>query len=283
MESPGGRRMPALPKGWYPGTKEEIVNSLKSWVDGAYPKTAVSVISPHAGWRYSGRLAAKAVSSLKESQTIAVFGGHLGYADTVLCARDSVFQTPAGDLETDRELLAALESELRDSGYGGLKEDLRTDNCVEVLLPMLPILHPGAKILWLRSPPRPVAKELGAALGRAAAVLGRGVSCIGSTDLTHYGPAYGFTPQGSGSKAVRWARETNDASFISALLDMNCESALSSGVRRGSACSPGAAVSALSFALERGATSARLIEYTTSLEVADSPSFVGYAALAFEP
>jgi AmmeMemoRadiSam system protein B len=220
---------------------------------------------------------------LRKSQTIAVFGGHLGYADTILCARDSAFQTPSGDLETDIELLAALESELRDSGYGSLREDVRTDNSVEVLLPMLPILHPGAKILWLRSPPRPVAKEVGAALGRAAAVLGRSVSCIGSTDLTHYGPAYGFTPQGTDSKAVRWVRETNDASFISALLDMNCETALSMGIRKGSACSPGAAVSALSFALESGATSSRLIEYSTSLEVVASPSFVGYAAMSFEP
>jgi AmmeMemoRadiSam system protein B len=78
-------------------------------------------------------------------------------------------------------------------------------------------------------------------------------------------------------------RETNDASFISALLDMNCETALSMGIRKGSACSPGAAVSALSFALESGATSSRLIEYSTSLEVVASPSFVGYAAMSFEP
>ena len=38
--------------------------------------------------------------------------------------------------------------------------------------------------------------------------------CIGSTDLTHYGPKYGFTPEGAGLSGIEWAKEANDKSFI---------------------------------------------------------------------
>ncbi len=282
MEGSHSRRMPALPRGWYPDSREEVEKTLASWIEGEGSGSAIAVVSPHAGWKYSGRLAAKALRALRSSQTIAVVGGHLGYGDVILCAREEGFSTPAGIIEADKELLGALESELKDSGFGGMQADARLDNSVEVILPMIPVLHPGAKILWLRSPPRAAAKELGAALGRAAAMLGRTVGCVGSTDLTHYGPAYGFTPHGTGPKAREWARNVNDKGFVSALLAMNCESALAAGVKTQAACSPGAAVSALSFALESGATAARLIGYASSLDVADSPSFVGYAALAFE-
>ena len=146
---------------------------------------------------------------------------------------------------------------------------------------MVAFLQPKAKLLWLRSPPHYEAKELGTALGRASSALEKKVVCVGSTDLTHYGPAYGFMPAGGGEKAEKWVKGTNDKAFIEALLDMNCEAALSLGLKKGSACSAGAAVAALGFALEMGATDARLLEYATSLDVRQDDSFVGYAALAF--
>jgi AmmeMemoRadiSam system protein B len=74
---------------------------------------------------------------------------------------------------------------------------------------------------------------------------------------------------------------TNDKGFIDALLGMNCELALTHAVKKDSACSSGAAVAALGFALESGASSARLLGYSTSLELRPDDSFVGYAAIAF--
>ena len=62
---------------------------------------------------------------------------------------------------------------------------------------------------------------------------------------------------------------------------MNGDAALSLAAKRGSACSAGAAAAAIGFALETGATEARLLAYSTSLEVRRDDSFVGYAAVAF--
>jgi AmmeMemoRadiSam system protein B len=271
----------ALPHGWYPRSEEEIDSLLAGWTEGASVREAKAVVCPHAGWFFSGRLAALAIAALQEAETLVIIGGHLAQNSPILFAPESSFEVPGGELQADRELFAALKAQLRDSEIEAPKPDLSVDNGVEVLLPMAASLHKGARILWLRTPPRYESKELGACLARASSSLGRRVACVGSTDLTHYGPAYGFTPMGVGEKAERWVSGTNDKGFIDALLGMNCELALTQAVKKDSACSSGAAVAALGFALESGASSARLLGYSTSLELRPDDSFVGYAAIAF--
>jgi len=281
METDEEKRRPALPYGWYPRDRTDIARVLAEWTESLEIHDAKAVVSPHAGWSFSGRLSALAIGCLAESETIVVVGGHLSQASPILYARESTFETVAGDLPADRELLKALGEELRDSGTPSPLPDDEVDNSVEVLLPMIAQMQPAAKLLWLRCPPHYGSKELGAALGRASATLGKKVACVGSTDLTHYGPAYGFMPAGRGEKAEKWVKGTNDKAFIDALLDMNCETALAHAVRKGSACSAGAAVAALGFAIETGATEAHLLAYATSLEMRQDDSFVGYAAVAF--
>jgi AmmeMemoRadiSam system protein B len=282
MEILNKKRQPTLPKGWHPQKGADIEESVFQWVQGCKEQNAMACISPHAGWAFSGRISTQAIFSLAKSQTIAIVGGHLPYNAPILYGAENRFDTPNGEILLDEELLRALENELKEAGLPSMVRDDYTDNSVEVLLPMIAVLHPGSRILWLRAPSRMVAKELGAALGRASALLGRSVTCIGSTDLTHYGPSYGFTPYGTGEKAEKWVRGVNDKAFINALLDMNCEAALAHGVKKSSSCSPGAAISALSYAIERGATQARVLEYSTSLGISSrTDSFVGYAAIAF--
>lgn len=281
METGEAMRSPALPYGWYPRDLEAIRRALETWTGGLAPIGARAAVCPHAGWSFSGRLAAMAIASLERADTIVVIGGHLAPGSPILYARERAFGTVAGEIRADLSLLKALGDELVDAGIPHPAPDLEADNSVEVLLPMVAILHPGAELLWLRSPPRSAAKELGAALGRASIALGKKVACVGSTDLTHYGPAYGFTPAGLGEKAEKWVKGINDKAFIDALLDMNGDAALSLAAKRGSACSAGAAAAAIGFALETGATEARLLAYSTSLEVRRDDSFVGYAAVAF--
>lgn len=281
METGDAKRKSALPYGWYPREMAAVARAMSAWTEGLGSGDALAVVSPHAGWSFSGRISALAIAALAAAETVVVVGGHLSQNSPILFARESCFETAAGDLAADADLLKALGDELRDSGIPSPQPDDYVDNSVEVLLPMVAYLQPKAKLLWLRSPPHYGAKELGTALGRASSSLGKKVVCVGSTDLTHYGPAYGFMPAGVGEKAEKWVKGTNDKAFIDALLEMNCETALSRAVKKGSACSAGAAVTALGFALEEGATEARLLDYATSLDIRQDDSFVGYAAIAF--
>ena len=104
---------------------------------------------------------------------------------------------------------------------------------------------------------------------------------IGSTDLTHYGPNYDFTPRGTGPDALAWVREHNDRRLLDCLLGLRHNEALELAQRERSACSAGAAVAAARYAELRGAASGRLLEYATSHDRHPGSSFVGYAAISF--
>ena len=277
-------RRRCLPRGWYPDDPKSLRDLITSWeIQGN--GGAMAAVAPHAGWTFSGRLSALAVASLTPAPiaalylmgnfTLAIFGGHLPSGARPLAAGESSFETPLGTLAADTELLQKLNASL-DFGI-----DDQPDNTVEVLLPIVAILFPGIRILWLRAPNDTSAIDLGEALFKASTALGRTVVCLGSTDLTHYGPNYGFSPQGHGKDAEAWVRDTNDRRFIDALLKMDALEALRRAEAERSACSAGAAAATLAFALSGGATHATLIDYSTSLEVRHDDSFVGYAAISF--
>ncbi len=275
----------ALPPGWYPNNRAGIEAAIASW-EISLPPAAVpasfakAAIAPHAGWVFSGRFAARAIFALAAAETIAVIGGHLPSSASALAAADDGFDTPLGPLEADTELRDALSSSFKELQGGLLREDRAADNTEEVQLPLIKFRFPNARLLWLRAPNGEAALGLGEALAAAAASLGRKVVCLGSTDLTHYGPDYGFSPKGRGAAAENWVRDVNDKRFVQALLALDPAEALRRGESEGSACSSGAAAAALSFALASGATRAELLGYGTSLELRAGESFVGYAALA---
>jgi AmmeMemoRadiSam system protein B len=275
-------RRRGLPRGWYPDDPETIKNLVLSWVQasGAAEGPSIAAIAPHAGWTFSGRLAAIAAASLAPAigagaSTLAVFGGHLPPGARPLAAGESSFDTALGPLEADLELLHRLEVSVK------LGRDEESDNTVEVLLPIAAAIFPGVRILWLRAPNDASSIELGEALFAASTSIGRSVVCLGSTDLTHYGPNYGFSPKGKGRAAEAWVRDINDKRFIEAILAMDGNEAIRRGGTERSACSSGAAAAALSFAASSGASKARLLAYATSLDVRSDDSFVGYAAIAF--
>jgi AmmeMemoRadiSam system protein B len=145
-------------------------------------------------------------------------------------------------------------------------------------------LFPGAKLLWLRFPADEGAFEAGRELARIALGLRRKLVVLGSTDLTHYGENYRFQPRGEGEKALAWVRETNDPRFIEAVQSGDPGAILRRAEEDRSACSPGAVLGALGFALERGAVKAELLAYGTSADQSPGevpPSFVGYGAFCW--
>ncbi|GHV08558.1 hypothetical protein FACS189485_20180 [Spirochaetia bacterium] len=143
--------------------------------------------------------------------------------------------------------------------------------------------------MWLRLPAEESSFEAGKIIAQAALSLGRKAVVLGSTDLTHYGAAYGFSPMGSGRRALQWVREQNDRAFIEAVEKGDPADVLGRAEKDQSACSSGAVLGALGFAQERGAGPARLLAYGTSIDTLheagdasakNADSFVGYAAMA---
>jgi len=105
---------------------------------------------------------------------------------------------------------------------------------------------------------------------------------FGSTDLTHYGPNYGWAPKGFGAEAVKWVKEVNDKRFVDLALKLDAAGMLKAAAQDQSACSAGGAVAAVAAAKKEGATKAILTDYYTSYDVMPGDSFVGYAGIVLE-
>lgn len=238
---------------------------------------ARAAVAPHAGWYYSGRTAALAAASLDPlAETVAIIGGHLPRGMPVLAAAEDAVKTPLGAMQIDAELRAAFLERVR------FRPDRYNDNTVEVLLPMARYFFPEAKLLWLRFPAEQSSFEAGKLLAETARTLGRRITVLASSDLTHYGDNYGFAPRGRGKPALDWVKKENDARFISAVLSGDPAEVLERAEEDYSACSAGAVLGALGFMSSREKHAA-LLDYRTSADGEDEVpgSFVGYAAISF--
>ncbi|MBN2353458.1 MAG: AmmeMemoRadiSam system protein B [Spirochaetales bacterium] len=268
----------SLPSGWYPGGRTETERKIEAlWKKTSpRPERAWAGIVPHAGWDYSGRAALEVILSVRGPvDTWVVVGGHLPARAGVLAASEDAFETPLGPLPADRDLLGRLRASLT------VREDAFPDNTVEIQLPFIKYAWPDCSVLWLRAAPSEEAIVLGETLARLAADMKKKVVVLGSTDLTHYGESYGFTPMGRGERAVKWVKEKNDKKLIDLFLALDIPAALKAAAEDSSACSAGGAATAAAYARARGAKGGTLLSYYTSYDVFPHESFVGYAGILF--
>jgi len=254
------------------------------------PESIVGGIVPHAGWVFSGDMAGLVFAAIKQStgqvDTFIIFGAAHRYfgRQAVVYGRGS-WLSPLGETAVDEELAEAL-----------LKTDLvradvsahRAEHSIEVQIPFIQHLFEAARIVPVIVPALPSAVSLGEQIGGIIEeAKGKNIVCIGSTDLTHYGPGYGFCPAGGGAEGLRWAKEVNDREFIDLVLKMESEKLLETAVEKGSACGPGAAAAVVACAARLGRKKGVLVGHTHSNEVMKAKygrsgsDSVGYAAIVF--
>ncbi len=288
-------RKPIVAGQFYPGQNDSCIDEINECLDArtlsvALPDTVVAGIVPHAGWTFSGSLAAMVFSAIKQQHekvhTFVIFGAAHGYfgQSPALYARGS-WMTPVGEVAIDEELADAVLSAgpaVSDAGAH------RTEHSIEVQVPFIQYLFPGAKLLPILVPPREQAVALGNSVGQ---IINKDehkkIVCIGSTDLTHYGPRYSFTPMGVNANALKWADSVNDQKFIDLALKLEPEDLLADAAENCNACGPGAAAAAVAAAKQLGKTEGLLLAHTNSNEImlrsmgTTSADSVGYAAMVF--
>ncbi len=273
---------------WYSGTDSGCRQEIEYFVKNSsrMPDPSCRVVGgivPHAGWYYSGNIACDVIRLLSggasSPDVLVIFGTHL-YPDAPFAMmKEGAWQTPLGDIAIHeplaRELSLQVPFELEAS------DDNVPDNTIEVQLPFVKYFFNRIKILPISAPPSPKSVEMGKAVVAAAQKLGLKMIVLGSTDLTHYGPNYGYTPKGRGKDALQWVRDSNDRSVIDAILSMNPERIIQDAREKHNACCAGAAAAALSAGMALGASQSKLLTYATSHERSPGESFVGYAGIVF--
>ncbi|MFA5239493.1 MAG: AmmeMemoRadiSam system protein B [Phycisphaerae bacterium] len=253
------------------------------------PETIVAGIVPHAGWTFSGGLAALVFSAIKQRcdkvDTFVIFGAAHGYRGPAPAVYDKgSWLTPLGKVAVDEDLAEAV---LKTNAAVADTEAHEGEHSIEVQIPFIQHLFGDAKILPILTPPSELVIPLGDAIGDIMKNQQKKIVCIGSTDLTHYGPGYGFTPMGTGAKALNWASEVNDKEFIDFALQLNPQRMLASAAENYNACGAGAAAATVAVAKKLGKTKGLLLAHTNSNKVmiekmgTSSAESVGYAAIVF--
>jgi len=277
-------RRPTQAGVFYEGNAESLKRQIKGCflhelgpgkipeVEKAGPRRVIGLVCPHAGYMFSGPVAAHAYYRLAldgKPNLVVIFGpNHTGYGSALAVMNEGVWRTPLGDVEVDGETANQIVHESRlidvdDSAH-------RFEHSIEVQLPFLQYLY-GSEFkmipICFSMQDLPSAIEVGEAVAKALA--GKNAVIIASSDMTHY------EPQERAAKKDRLALEAveamDEARFCSII-----------ETQRVSACGYGPIIALVTAAKILGAKEAKLLCYKTSGDVTgDYSSVVGYAAVCF--
>ncbi len=184
-------RAPAVSGMFYPAKPADLRDTVRRLFDQAPRReirgTIMGVISPHAGYMYSGLTAAAAFALLRGSgveRVVIVSPSHREYFGGVSAYPGEAYGTPLGTVPVDAGLRAKLVQacpvvRLDHAGH-------RDEHALEVQLPFLQEVLGDFEILPLvmGDQGREVCRELG--MGLASVLKGTTVLCVASTDLSHY-------------------------------------------------------------------------------------------------
>jgi hypothetical protein len=189
-------RRSAVAGSWYPGTAAAIAEEVDRYLEAAGPPAApgrlVGLVSPHAGLRYSGPVAAHGYGLLRalggRAVTAVLVGpSHRAAFDGVALHARGAWETPLGRTPVDEELSQALLD--ADPVVFDDPEVHREEHSLEMQMPFLQRLLPGLRIVpaLMGSQSREEVDALAGALAKALA--GRPALLVASSDLSHYQPA----------------------------------------------------------------------------------------------
>lgn len=272
-------REPAVAGQFYPDDAEELRSevgrllALAPHTRHRQSQTAGEVlggIAPHAGYMYSGEVAARfylLLSKVEATVAVIIAPSHREYFDAISVFCGTAYRTPLGDVRVNREMAGAVLG--RGEPFINSWLGHHTEHALEVQLPFLQTVLPTIEIvpIVMGDQRADFCMELGAAL--ADLLKDRRALIIASSDLSHY-----HTHE-QAMKLDRRVRICVKKLAPDRLLDD-----LESG--RAEACGGGPIVATMIAAERLGAASGEILDYRDSSYVSgDEEQVVGYLAAAF--
>ena len=250
-------RKPVVAGQFYPEEKVELAKMIKGFAANGTHQ-GIAGVCPHAGYVYSGRLAANTIANLVDAETYVIVGpDHTGASFGQTCVFvEGEWETPLGTIKVDKRKARQLAEKFTQN-----EEAHAQEHSIEVQLPILQHIKGNVKIIpvMLGDQTQQNAISLGNAL--------RELKCpvIASSDFSHYVPD-------------NVARE-NDIYVIEEIMGSNIDGFYSRVEERGvTACGCGCIAAAMRFADKNG----MLLDYATSGDATGESPVVGYASIIFE-
>jgi AmmeMemoRadiSam system protein B/AmmeMemoRadiSam system protein A len=273
-------RKPAVAGQFYTADPQTLRREIESYIaeteiDDAFSGEVIAIVSPHAGYMYSGGVAAHGYRLLrgKEYETVVVIApSHVEYFDFCSVFAGDAYLTPLGEIPIDRKMVDLITSKhdlIRKSEKGHAYNRLgRGEHSLEVQLPFLQVALGQFDLvpIVMGSQDFDCVRALGETLGEV--LSGRKALIVASTDLSHFH---------SDQRA-----KSLDGVFIEALQRFEPETLRESiHDSKTEACGGGPTMAAMIAAKILGADRCSVLSYATSGDVTgDRSSVVGYVSAA---
>ena len=277
-------RHPFVAGSWYAGTS----TALRKQIEGCFihelgpgetpkvmengPRKVVGLVCPHAGYVYSGPVAAHAYHKLAADgrpDVVVIFSpNHTGFGSALALMNEGVWRTPLGDVEIDTVVANQI---LDDSSIIDVDDKAHArEHSIELQLPFLQYLY-GATFKFV-----PIcfliqdlesSRDIGLAVSKV--LSGKNALVIASTDMTHYESQK--SAEEKDKMAIDAVTKLDEERYYSLVESYNI-----------STCGYGPTVAAITAAKRLGAREGQLLCYRTSGDITgDFSAVVGYASIAF--
>lgn len=250
---------------FYPRDPHHLEQLLETFFRNKNPGVeALGIVSPHAGYPYSGEVSALAYSAIPQSfsGTFVVVGpSHRGHRT---CVSLLPWETPLGIVDNDADLGSSLDLEVDEVSHQ------EQENSLEVQIPFIKYRFSRARIVPILMGDQSMegAIALSRVLIDGIRKSGRGdIRIVASSDFSHYVPD--TVARDNDLYAISGLEKLDIGEFYRRIMG-----------RRISACGYGPIAAMCLACRDLGAREARLLRYATSGDVTGDPEVVGYAAIA---
>jgi MEMO1 family protein len=277
----GAVRLPSVAGQFYPSDPIRLRLAIQGFLDDApvLEKVPVAgIIVPHAGYIYSGQIAADAYRQVQGQpvELVVILGtNHTvpGFRGISILPAGS-FRTPLGDALIDETAAKALLAQ--DPDCLADEAPQKKEHSVEVQVPFIQVLFPKARILpvVIGEPDLALCTRFGEALART--LKGRHALVVASSDLSHYP---------SGKDAARIDLQTLEAAakLDPAAFEMKTRALLGNGVPNLAtcACGEGPILALMAAARKLGSGHGTVVSYANSGDTiaGDENRTVGYGSI----
>lgn len=264
-------RQPAVADRFYPGSPNTLEHTISGFLPAEYEpdkKSAIAVVSPHAGYVYSGELAAKTLASVKIPKTVIIIGPNHHGAGSPIALSAKSWSMPFGSVPVDTDfstLLLANSSQIKPDEIAH-----NSEHSLEVQIPFLQYFQKELSIVPLAVSDISLSacREFAEVLVQTIKQSGKSVLFVASTDMSHYESRE--SAERKDGLALRCIKELEPEKLYYTVRDNNI-----------SMCGVLPVTITLFAAKILGATSTKLVGYTDSGYVSgDSNQVVGYAGLS---
>jgi len=185
-------RPPAVAGRFYPDDAETLEKDVERYLAAGRagePSRAIAMVTPHAGYMYSGAVAGQVFARVSVPDRVVVMGpNHTGRGERVSVVPAGAFQLPGGAVPIDEELAAAILDHVPAARADA--DAHRMEHSVEVELPFLLALERAVRFvpMVLGGLSERDSIAVGEGLARAIAAVGGSVLVVASSDMSHYLP-----------------------------------------------------------------------------------------------